>query len=65
MLSGAGVLASDRRLCPPAQPASISARARHAAPRIARLRYFIVGMTNSAPSFVPVGQRDVTVLVLV
>jgi hypothetical protein len=27
--------------------------------------YFMVGITNSAPSFVPVGQRDVTVLVLV
>ena len=27
--------------------------------------YFIVGMTNSAPSFTPDGQRDVTVLVLV
>ncbi len=25
----------------------------------------IVGMTNSAPSLTPVGQRDVTVLVLV
>jgi hypothetical protein len=27
--------------------------------------YFIVGMTNSAPSLVPEGQRAVTVLVLV
>ena len=27
--------------------------------------YFIVGMTNSAPSLVPDGQRAVTVLVLV
>jgi hypothetical protein len=27
--------------------------------------YFIVGMTNSAPSFTPDGQREVTVLVLV
>ena len=27
--------------------------------------HFIVGITNSAPSLVPVGQRDVTVLVLV
>ncbi len=27
--------------------------------------YFIVGMTNSAPSFTPEGQRDVTVFVLV
>jgi hypothetical protein len=27
--------------------------------------YFIVGMTNSAPSLTPLGQRDVTVLVLV
>ena len=27
--------------------------------------YFMVGITNSAPSFVPVGQRAVTVLVLV
>jgi hypothetical protein len=26
---------------------------------------FIVGMTNSAPSFTPEGQRDVTVFVLV
>jgi hypothetical protein len=28
-------------------------------------RHFIVGMTNSAPSFTPEGQREVTVLVLV
>ena len=28
-------------------------------------RHFIVGMTNSAPSLVPEGQRAVTVLVLV
>ena len=27
--------------------------------------HFIVGMTNSAPSFTPHGQREVTVLVLV
>ncbi len=27
--------------------------------------YFIVGITNSAPSFTPEGQREVTVLVLV
>jgi hypothetical protein len=27
--------------------------------------HFIVGMTNSAPSLVPEGQRDVTVLVCV
>jgi hypothetical protein len=27
--------------------------------------HFIVGMTNSAPSFVPFGQRDVTVFVFV
>jgi hypothetical protein len=27
--------------------------------------YFIVGMENSAPSLMPDGQRDVTVLVLV
>ena len=27
--------------------------------------HFIVGMTNSAPSLVPLGQREVTVLVLV
>jgi hypothetical protein len=27
--------------------------------------YFIVGMTNSAPSFTPLGQREVTVFVLV
>ena len=27
--------------------------------------HFIVGMTNSAPSLVPEGQREVTVLVLV
>jgi hypothetical protein len=27
--------------------------------------HFIVGMTNSAPSLVPDGQREVTVLVLV
>jgi len=27
--------------------------------------YFIVGMTNSAPSLTPLGQREVTVLVLV
>jgi hypothetical protein len=27
--------------------------------------HFIVGMTNSAPSFTPEGQREVTVLVLV
>jgi hypothetical protein len=26
---------------------------------------FIVGMTNSAPSFIPLGQREVTVLVFV
>jgi hypothetical protein len=30
-----------------------------------RDRHFIVGMTNSAPSFTPEGQRAVTVLVLV
>gem|GEM_PF-3509582 len=30
-----------------------------------RLRYFIVGITNSAPSLTPDGQREVTVLVLV
>jgi hypothetical protein len=30
-----------------------------------RCDYFIVGMTNSAPSLVPDGQRAVTVLVLV
>lgn len=28
-------------------------------------RYFIVGMTNSAPSLMPDGQREVIVLVLV
>jgi hypothetical protein len=28
-------------------------------------RHFIVGMTNSAPSLTPEGQREVTVLVLV
>jgi hypothetical protein len=27
--------------------------------------HFIVGITNSAPSFTPLGQREVTVLVLV
>ncbi len=27
--------------------------------------YFIVGMTNSAPSFTPLGQREVTVFVFV
>ena len=31
----------------------------------AALPYFMVGMTNSAPSLVPEGQRAVTVLVLV
>ena len=30
-----------------------------------RSAHFIVGMTNSAPSLVPDGQRDVTVFVLV
>jgi hypothetical protein len=30
-----------------------------------RAHHFIVGMTNSAPSFTPEGQREVTVLVLV
>jgi protein-tyrosine-phosphatase len=30
-----------------------------------RAAYFIVGMTNSAPSLMPLGQREVTVLVLV
>jgi hypothetical protein len=33
--------------------------------RGARGRHLIVGMTNSAPSLVPEGQRDVTVLVFV
>jgi hypothetical protein len=28
-------------------------------------RHFIVGIENSAPSLVPLGQRDVTVLVFV
>jgi hypothetical protein len=31
----------------------------------AEAAYLIVGMTNSAPSLVPDGQREVTVLVLV
>ena len=33
--------------------------------RSALQRHFIVGMTNSAPSLMPDGQRDVTVLVFV
>ena len=31
----------------------------------AAIAYCIVGMLNSAPSFTPLGQREVTVLVLV
>jgi hypothetical protein len=38
--------------------------AMRATPRV-RLSYFIVGMTNSAPSLTPEGQREVTVLVFV
>jgi hypothetical protein len=34
-------------------------------PAIILFSYFIVGMENSAPSLMPDGQRDVTVLVLV
>ena len=33
--------------------------------RRGKLRYFIVGITNSAPSRTPLGQRDVTVFVRV
>jgi hypothetical protein len=33
--------------------------------RAAARAHFIVGMTNSAPSLMPEGQREVTVLVLV
>jgi hypothetical protein len=33
--------------------------------RAMRSDYFIIGMTNSAPSLAPDGQREVTVLVLV
>jgi hypothetical protein len=34
-------------------------------PWLPHVNHFIVGMTNSAPSFMPLGQRLVTVLVLV
>jgi len=52
-----------------AMPAGISLRG--VDPRLrgddvgVRRRHFIVGMTNSAPSLTPLGQREVTVLVLV
>ena len=42
-----------------------SCRSAGAATRTALTCYRIVGMTNSAPSLVPEGQREVTVLVLV
>ncbi len=51
---------------PSASNATIGADTRDVG-RISLMRcgYFIVGMTNSAPSLVPDGQRAVTVLVLV
>src|SRR5690606_15056697 len=58
----------------PARRAGADApRKKKRAPRRAPVRrgprwaggYFIVGMTNSAPSLIPLGQREVTVLVLV
>ena len=45
----------------PAEPGLFSIRI----PDLSSSGQFIVGMTNSAPSFTPEGQRDVTVLVLV
>ena len=53
----------------PAGPVSVSVIRgkwiRLAAGSCPRVSHFIVGMTNSAPSLVPEGQRAVTVLVLV
>src|SRR4051812_38159403 len=66
-----GAVLDPGKLNPVAQPASAgSARIRADARRAGRMScmrsgYFIVGMTNSAPSLVPDGQRAVTVLVLV
>ena len=45
-------------------PPHTAARVWAAAASISRA-HFIVGMTNSAPSLMPEGQREVTVLVLV
>src|SRR5687767_9307308 len=72
---GAAVLGADGVLdpvklqpahSPSASSATIGADTRGAG-RMSLMRcgYFIVGMTNSAPSLVPEGQRAVTVLVLV
>ena len=47
------------------RPPSRRSRARRRRGREHRRRYFMVGMTNSAPSLMPDGQRWVTVLTLV
>ena len=64
--TGAGAGAEEpKENCSPAHPVRL--RMTRTLPDVVLIviPYFMVGITNSAPSLVPVGQREVMVLVLV